>query len=102
VQTLTCTISRGVAPAAASALRMFSYATGACSWTVCGLSVLAGSHPVIPASVMSREDATRGVTATWLYVGGGSHTPSGLKVRGFVDPILLAMSIMFETSLVTC
>lgn len=102
---LTWTMSRGVAPAAASALRMFSYAIGACSWIVLGLSVFAGSHPVIPASVMRRDDGRRGVIATWLYVGGGSHTPSGLNVRGFVDSILvvlLAMSRCSSMSMTTC
>lgn len=95
-------MSRGVAPAAASALRMFSYAIGACSGTVRGLSDLAGSHPVIPASVMSRVDGSRGVTATWLYVGGGAHTPSGLKVRGFVESTLLVMSMILWIDLAAC
>lgn len=53
---------------------------GTCSRNVDGFDVLDGSQPVRPARVMSLEVGRSGVTAMWLYDGGGKGTPGGLNV----------------------
>ena len=66
------------------------YAIGACPPIVVGFELTEEWNPVKPARVIrSTEPGMRGVTQTWLYVGGGRGTPSGLNDLGFVSSAIV-------------